>query len=105
MAGIAAVPSYTYDTNDRLNGNTYNNNGDTTVAGAVTYGYDFRDHLTSATGGIAMTYDGDGNRVSQTASGTTTTYLVDELNPTGYPQWSRSWSAVWCSAPIPTDVR
>jgi len=86
VAGIPTVASSTYDANDRLNGNTYNNNGDTTVAGGITYGYDFRDKLTSATGGLAMTYDGDGNRVSQTAGGTTTTFLVDDLNLTGYPQ-------------------
>ena len=31
-------------------------------------------------------YDGDGNRVSETAGGVTTEYLVDTLNPTGLPQ-------------------
>ena len=36
--------------------------------------------------GIAIVYDGDGNRVSETAGGTTTKYLVDTLNPTGYSQ-------------------
>jgi len=33
-----------------------------------------------------MVYDGDGNRVSETAAGVTTKYLVDNLNPTGYSQ-------------------
>ena len=33
-----------------------------------------------------MVYDGDGNRVSETAGGVTTKYLVDALNPTGYSQ-------------------
>ena len=33
-----------------------------------------------------MVYDGDGNRVSETVGGTTTQYLVDTLNPTGYSQ-------------------
>ena len=102
MAGIPSVAPSTYDANDRLNGTSYNNNGDTTVAGGVTYGYDFRDLLTSATGGIAMTYDGDGNRVSQTAGGTTTQYLVDDLNQLATRRWSRSWSAAWCSAATPT---
>jgi hypothetical protein len=32
-----------------------------------------------------MGYDGDGNRVSETVGGTTTQYLVDTVNPTGYP--------------------
>lgn len=36
--------------------------------------------------GITITYDADGNRVSKTVSGTTTHYLVDDLNPTGYAQ-------------------
>jgi hypothetical protein len=31
-------------------------------------------------------YDGDGNRVSKTVAGVTTTYLVDTQNPTGYAQ-------------------
>jgi RHS repeat-associated protein len=33
-----------------------------------------------------MVYDGDGNRVSETVGSTTTKYLVDTLNPTGYSQ-------------------
>ncbi|MGO9405344.1 MAG: RHS repeat-associated core domain-containing protein [Terriglobales bacterium] len=32
------------------------------------------------------TYDGDGNRVSETVGGVTTSYLVDTANPTGYAQ-------------------
>jgi hypothetical protein len=31
-------------------------------------------------------YDGDGNRVSKTVAGVTTSYLVDTQNPTGYAQ-------------------
>ena len=37
-------------------------------------------------GSLLLVYDGDGNRVSETAGGTTTKYLVDTLNPTGLPQ-------------------
>jgi len=33
-----------------------------------------------------VVYDGDGNKVSETAGGVTTKYLVDTLNPTGLPQ-------------------
>jgi len=79
----------TYDhTDDRQSGITYDNNGNTTVASGVTYGYDFLNRLTSATssGGITFTYDGDGTRVQATASGVTTSYLVDDQNPTGSPQ-------------------
>ena len=37
-------------------------------------------------GAVTIVYDGDGNRVAKTANGVTTQYLVDDLNPTGYPQ-------------------
>ena len=37
-------------------------------------------------GSLSMVYDGDGNRVSETVGSTTTKYLVDTLNPTGYSQ-------------------
>jgi hypothetical protein len=50
---------------------------DAPAASSTTYGYNFRDLLTSAT---------DGPRSSTTASNTTTQYLIDGLNPTGYPQ-------------------
>ena len=33
-----------------------------------------------------MVYDGDGNRVAETAAGVTTKYLVDTLNPNDYSQ-------------------
>jgi len=46
--------------------------------------------MSNTTTSISMKYDAFGNRVSKTVintSGTTTTqYLVDDLNPTGYPQ-------------------
>ena len=35
---------------------------------------------------VTLQYDGDGNRVAKTVGGMTTRYLVDDLNPTGYPQ-------------------
>ena len=37
-------------------------------------------------GAALILYDGDGNRVSETAAGVTTEYLVDTLNPTGLLQ-------------------
>ena len=33
-----------------------------------------------------LVYNGDGNRVSESVGGTTTKYLIDNLNPTGLPQ-------------------
>jgi hypothetical protein len=35
---------------------------------------------------VSLVYDGDGNRVSETVGSTTTKYLVDDKNPTGYSQ-------------------
>jgi len=39
-----------------------------------------------ASGGLGIVYDGDGNLVSETVGGTTTKFLVDTFNPTGFPQ-------------------
>src|ERR1035438_6614795 len=35
---------------------------------------------------VTMQYDAFGNRVAKTVGTVTTQYLVDDLNPTGYPQ-------------------
>ena len=77
--------SYTYDANDRLNSDTYDNDGNTIVSGIVTNTYDFENRMLTS-GAVSMVYDGDGNRVGETAGGVTTQYLVDTLNPTGYSQ-------------------
>jgi RHS repeat-associated protein len=84
---LSAVPSTTstYDANDRQNGSTYDQNGSPLSSGANTYAYDFENRLKQA-GTVSIAYDGDGNRVLMTAGGTATAYLVDSLNPTGYPQ-------------------
>jgi RHS repeat-associated protein len=37
-------------------------------------------------GAVTLVYDGDGNRVAKTVGTTTTRYLADDLNPTGYAQ-------------------
>ena len=37
-------------------------------------------------GAVQLLDDGDGNREAKSASGVITRYLVDDLNPTGYPQ-------------------
>ncbi len=37
-------------------------------------------------GGVTISNDGDGNRVSETVAGVTTNYVVDTQNPTGYAQ-------------------
>jgi RHS repeat-associated protein len=92
-SSLPGIPtgSFTYDANDRLSTETYDNNGNTLTSGARTFVYDFENRLKSMTNSVTgvsatITYDGDGNRVEKTANGTTTRYLVDDLNPTGYAQ-------------------
>src|SRR5437899_1696667 len=75
-----------YNANDQLSTDTYDSDGNTTASNGVGYVYDFENHLVQAGAGISIVYDGDGNRVSKTVSGVTTTYLVDPFSPTGYPQ-------------------
>jgi RHS repeat-associated protein len=78
--------SSTFDANDRLNSDNYDNNGSTKVSNGKSYNYDFENHLTSTSDGISIIYDGDGNRVSKTVNGLTTKYLVNTNNLTGYAQ-------------------
>ena len=86
---VAGVPSQnsTFDVNDRLTSNNYDNNGNITSANGSTYVYDFENHLTNLnSGNVTYAYDGDGNRIAMTVGGVTTNYLVETNNPTGYAQ-------------------
>ena len=107
VAGLASQ-SFGYDASDRVNGDTYDANGNTTTApvsqppgsaGAApepirgTDSYDSQDRLTSRAGvggAVQVLYNGDGHKVQESVTQygitTVTTYLVDELNPTGYAQ-------------------
>jgi RHS repeat-associated protein len=80
--------SFGYDADDRLTTETYDANGNVTSAGGgMTFYFDSENHLVSMnSGAVTLLYDGDGNRVAKTVNGVTTRYLVDDLNPTGYPQ-------------------
>ncbi len=98
VASLPLLPqSFTFDANDRLTTDTYDDNGNTLVG--LGFGqtqadqYDFENrlitrHTPQAT--INILYDGDGNRVSKTVTtatnSTTTYYVVDDLNPSGYAQ-------------------
>lgn len=84
---LAAVPSglFSYDANDRLTTDTYDNNGNTISSAGISSSYDFEDRLI-AHGAVSIVYDGDGNRVAETVAGVTTRYLVDDRNPSGHPQ-------------------
>ena len=83
---LGAVPggTFSYDSNDRLSGPSYDNNGNTIGLSGTTIAYDFENRMKTY-GAINIVYDGDWNRVSETV-GTTTKYLMDSLNPTGLPQ-------------------
>jgi RHS repeat-associated protein len=89
VAGITNQ-AFIYDADDRLTTDTYSANGNTIGSNGKTYTYDFENHLTQvndpANGLITYAYDGNGNRVSKMVGGTTTQYLVTEINPTGYSQ-------------------
>jgi len=76
-----------YDFNDRLSNNAYDNNGNIIGSSKGEDRYDFENRLISRNNGqVNILYDGDGNRVREEISGTFTYYLVDDRNPTGYPQ-------------------
>jgi RHS repeat-associated protein len=88
LAGVSPQ-SATYNPDDQLSTETYDNNGNTTGIGVKSFTYDAENHMVSMTNGgtsVTMLYDGDGNRVAKTVGSVTTRYLIDTLNPTGYPQ-------------------
>lgn len=73
----------TYDSNDRLTSESYDNNGNTIASNGNNFTYDFENRLTSMNGGlVSFVYDGDGNRVARTVNGVTVRYLVDTNNLT-----------------------
>jgi RHS repeat-associated protein len=84
-----ASGSWSYNADDEVSSESDDSNGNVTATGGKSFTYDSENHLVSmtATGkSVGMVYDGDGNRVAKTVNGVTTLYLVDDLNPTGYPQ-------------------
>ena len=100
--------SFTYDDNDRLTTDTYDDNGNTTVSEdltdpgtSVTDTYSFCNRLirrTKADGSIIdLTYDANANRIgkiirdSSSVILNSTDYLVDENNHTGFAQVVEEW--------------
>jgi RHS repeat-associated protein len=83
-----------YNADDEVSSESYELNGNTIIAGGVSYTYDSQNHMMTASGNgksISMIYDAFGNRVAKTVTvngvTVTTQYLVeDDVNPTGYPQ-------------------
>ncbi|MBD5778291.1 tandem-95 repeat protein [Pelagicoccus sp. NFK12] len=96
--------NFTYDDNDRLDGNVYDANGNTLssvdgregISDTVTDVYDFRNRLIRRIREdgqvINLSYDADGNRVGKQLLDISqsvlrnTSYLVDLNNHTGYAQ-------------------
>jgi RHS repeat-associated protein len=85
IPAIVSTGVLAYDANDRLVTSPYDANGNLLLSGTGNNAYDFENRLVQS-GAVSIVYDGDGNRVSETAGGVTTSYLVDTQNPTGYPQ-------------------
>lgn len=79
--------SAAFNADDQLPSENYDANGDTVVTGGNTFAYNSWLKLVSMNGGqVGLAYNGLGQLVARTAHGITTQYLVDDLNPTGYPQ-------------------
>jgi len=78
---------FSYNTNDWLTSDVYDNNGNTRTNGTNVYQYDYANRLTNANNGaVVITYDADGNRVRKLTATTTNLYLVATVNPSGYAQ-------------------
>ena len=80
---------FSYNPDDEVSSESYDANGNATQVGAKSFTYDSENHMKSmSTAGttVSMLYDGDGNRIGKSVNGVPTYYLVDDLNPTGYPQ-------------------
>lgn len=76
-----------YNADDEASNETYDQNGDAVQSAGESFVYDAENQLVSMNNGaVTFVYDGDGNRVAETANGVTTHYLVDDQNPTGLPQ-------------------
>jgi YD repeat-containing protein len=79
--------------------NHYDNNGSLTssVTGSqhTTYTYDVRNKMVAYNDGThsaTYVYDDAGERVQETANGSTSYYLTDTQNPTGYDQPIEQWA-------------
>ena len=81
--------SFTFNTNDQLTVDVYDNNGNTRTNGLNVFSYDADNRMTNATvsgTNIVIVYDGDGNRACTVIGTTTNFYLIDDLSLTGYAQ-------------------
>jgi RHS repeat-associated protein len=86
IAGLTPVGGTVNPDGELTSAETYDQNGNVTSTGGKSFAYNSQNQLISMGNTMALVYDGDGNRVAKAANGVTTKYLVDDLNPTGYPQ-------------------
>jgi hypothetical protein len=77
--------NYSYDANDRLSADSYDNDGNTISSGGTANTYDFENRMLTH-GAVSIAYDGDGNRIAPNCGAAgTTTYGYDAVgNPSGY---------------------
>ncbi|MDB6028311.1 MAG: wapA7, partial [Verrucomicrobiales bacterium] len=118
LAGVSTYSSHSFDVNDRelatdfvysydANGNTLvgklpSSSGVILPTSSTKDKYDYENCLIERSDGnttIRLVYDGDGNRVRKivtvgTGTPTTTRYLVDDRNPTGYSQVLEEWKSI-----------
>ena len=84
---------FTFNTNDWMTSDGYDNNGNTTSSFGNSYQYDVLNHLTNVnSGAVLIWYDGDGSRTKKTVGSTTTYYLLDDQNPSGCVQVLEEWT-------------
>jgi RHS repeat-associated protein len=89
LANVSSATAITYDSNDRLTSDKYDNNGNTIEADGRVYSYDSENRIVEVTTAglkINLVYNGDGERVKKTVNGVSTEYLIDNNNFTGYAQ-------------------
>ena len=71
---LAAIPTtglLYYDANDRTSTDSFDADGNTVSSAGIQNAYDFENHLIQH-GNVTVVYDGDGNRVAETAGGVST---------------------------------
>jgi YD repeat-containing protein len=96
--GTTSTTTYIYNADNEMTSQTvggtttsftYDSNGSQLTNGGTTYTYNVRNELnTATTSGVTTSYvyDDAGDRVQETTGSTTTYYLIDDNNPTGYAE-------------------
>jgi RHS repeat-associated protein len=98
VVGGLTNQAFAYSTNDWLKTDAYDSNGNSlwSTNGGIwgPYVYDVENHLTNYNNAVYFSYNGDGSRVKKTVGSTTTYYLLDDRNPSGYEQVLEEWTVI-----------